>query len=627
MQIMKNILRSHIVDLLYLPLLYVWIAVYSYPFFFKSLSSNHREIQTYNLNSMMMLTSTENALSSDFFRFTFNDYGHLYFNISIAIAYVYSLFLPLDERTLFFILRFVALLGGCFTIALVFVFARRFLGRIEAIFAAGLVAFTPAFIEYSNEVKPDTWQVFFVTLCLYFCARAVAPTQSTNGGSANSQNRMRIYFVMAAAGAAGAAFSTKYLGIILFPLLAAAALIVPAGGMSDRSFARATRLIVWLAAVLGVAFVIIGYQVQPQFITFIFPSLAKPSNSAFLHQVAQIIRWGFFLAAGLCLVGTTVYLSGLNFAAYRTPLIKISRLIAIVIIFFAVFTVTSPWVAYRLQFIAVLYERNATLNVGDPFGFQWLPYLFGYLGHDANYIGRETGVLTILGSALLLIALCRRNFRGAYLPFMFVLGFVVIFVTLMITRVNRVTVLYALPVVPPFALLAAFGLSGIRHLLTRWLGERRAMASTAALAALLIVTQIWQGANALLKYPNLVVALEPHNQMLGEWLLRCVPPNTKILAASYSYVPPRFERAIMAEGYDAFKGFNPELVIINLNIVAEAAKALEKTTANPNYETSDRSHFHEIIMRSGMWRMGPSFGRLQVYVIPQLGSAMNAGCL
>ena len=567
-RIMKKILRSNIVDLLYLSSLSIWVAVYSYPMFFKSLSGNHREIQTYNLDSMIMLTSVENALSSNYFYFSFFDYGHLYFNISIAIAFIYSLFLPLDERTLFFILRLVALLGGCFSIALVFVFARRFLGRIEAFFSAGVVAFTPALLEWSNEVKPDSWQMFFVTLCLYFCARAVAPVQSTDKGSESLQDWQRTRFVMAAAAAAGAAFSTKFLGIILFPLLAAAALIAPAGGMSDPLFAPKARF-----------------------------------------------------------AGAATFIRRFNFAPYRSPLIKIGRLIGVVLVFFAVFVVTSPWSVYHLQFLRVLRARSGIVNTGDWFGFQWLPYLLGYAGHDSSFVGRGTAVLTVLGATLLIIALCRRNFRGAYLPFMFVLGFVVIFTALLITRVNRVTVLYALPVVPPFALLAAFGLSEVRHLIMRWYGESCAGAAAAALAALLIAAQIWHGATTVLKYPHLVVALEPHNQMLSDWLLRCAPPDTRILAASYTYVPPRFEHATMADGYDNFNSFKPELVIINLKLVAEVAKASEKSSVDLDYETSDRKRFHDIVLRSGEWRPGPGFAHIQVFVTPQLGSVMNTGCL
>src|SRR5581483_8958664 len=100
------------------------------------------------------------------------EYGHFYFNLSMAAAEIYRRFAPLTEQALFAILRLFSILGGVATIAVTFAFARRYLGLAEALFASAVLAFSPRFVEFSNEVKPDSWQVCFIMLSLYCLARA-----------------------------------------------------------------------------------------------------------------------------------------------------------------------------------------------------------------------------------------------------------------------------------------------------------------------------------------------------------------------------------------------------------------------------------------------------------------------
>ena len=115
------------------------------------------------------------------------------------------------------------------------------LGARRRLFAAVVLAFSPRFIEFSNEVKPDTWQVCFIMLSLYFLARAFEPRPGRQGTLVCAA-RLRFGWVLAAWAAAGAAFGTKYQGILLGPLLLAwAAFSVPASrlGSASGSFSRA----------------------------------------------------------------------------------------------------------------------------------------------------------------------------------------------------------------------------------------------------------------------------------------------------------------------------------------------------------------------------------------------------
>src|SRR5260221_6279831 len=114
---------SRLAELVSLVLIIGWITAYCYPFFFKSLSNNIREIGTYNADSQLILGVVEQTLSSTPFQVNFFDYGHFYFNISMALSLIFSWFGDLDEWTTFFILRLVSFLGTGLTLALIFLFA------------------------------------------------------------------------------------------------------------------------------------------------------------------------------------------------------------------------------------------------------------------------------------------------------------------------------------------------------------------------------------------------------------------------------------------------------------------------------------------------------------------------
>jgi 4-amino-4-deoxy-L-arabinose transferase-like glycosyltransferase len=509
------------------------------------------------------------------------------------------------------------------TLALVFVFARRFLGRIEAVFVACLLAFSPAFVEWGLEVHPDSSQMFLIMLSLYWCARAVAPAQPTDFVAGKAVTAPRFDMVLAAAAAAGAAFGTKYQGVFLLPLLAAAVLMMPVG---DRADTRTMRFILLLALLATALLAVIGYESTVQFLVGSFPTWTS-LGPASLDHIAQLIRWTCFLGAGL---SGAVFLIGLNPTSYRAWVIPIFRLAVVLVVFLAFFALTSPWSIYQLQFVPSIVMQSIRTGLGESFGMQWIPYLFGTLHYDGDLVGWETGVACAAGAASLLKSLMQRDFRGARLPFLFVLGFVVIFVAFLIVRVNRVTVNYALPAVPGIVLLAAYGLSELRITVAKRLGERKALATAAALAVVIAGTQIWHGVDRLAVYrqDGLVEALASDDKLLGDWLLRCVSRNAKIDAAPFSYVPPQFERYIVAESHRQLAEFKPDVVIFSEDEAVFWSQNGERLAADPyTGDVGDILAFFDEIMHSPGWQMGPKFVRYQIYVPSPPRGIVNPGCL
>jgi len=205
-----------------------------------------------------------------------------------------------------------------------------------------------------------------------------------------------------------------------------------------------------------------------------------------------------------------------------------------------------------------------------------------------------------------------------------VLGFALIFLALLVTKINRATVIYGLPLIPCLVLLAAYALHELRDLLARKVGKNQAAAAVALLAVLLVAAQAWQGMGILKKYDHLVVALTPANQQLGEWYTRCAPPQARILSASYTYVPPMFKSLLIGESYSYFVRAAPDIVTINLLLESDTARDEAAAARLPGHVPSDQARFYSEIARPGTWVAGPQFGQNRVYV--KAGYALNPAC-
>jgi hypothetical protein len=175
-----------------------------------------------------------------------------------------------------------------------------------------------------------------------------------------------------------------------------------------------------------------------------------------------------------------------------------------------------------------------------------------------------------------------------------------------------------MPAVPPLVLLAAYALHHICNRLPGWLGESRAAIGAAALTLLLLAAQIWQGGSLLLRYELLVKDLSPGNKMLGAWLTRCVPPDSRVLAAAYSYIPPDITQMTVNWGpdYHYLVSTNPQIVTVNVDNAAIAATS---------DEASDLDRFYQAIANPRDWRPGPTFTPYRVYVKAS-GTTIDPAC-
>lgn len=592
-------LRNRAPDIAALCLIYLWIGFYSYPYLAHTLSDNVRQIQTYNLDSGDAFNAVKSTLHDRLFHIRFNDYGHFYYNLSVLVALICSAFFHVSDWALFLILRLNAVIGGCFALTITYLFAARFLGRAEALFAGVVMAFSPAFMAYIHEAKPDSWQVYFLVLSLYFLARAFERPDGRALAPAD------FGFVLAASAAAGAAFGTKYLGMFLLPLIGAAALAVPPRAIPAPLYARAARL--WRFAAIPVALVLLAVAAiadTPSVLRFVYLPTEVDPHSLFYRAIGVgRVLCALIAVAVLAVAGLRA--ASFSFAKYDTAIRRLFILAMTGIAFAAGFFATSPWMAWRFPFVRNIYLRNDLVALGGTFGWRW----FDFLLSDATYAAHLTAAMALVGAALVLFALLRRDFRKPVTATAIILAFALIFLYLLVAKINRATVIYGLPLIPLIALLAAFAL----HEIARLAAPRWRVAGAAVLAVIVAVPQIAQGWAMMKTYPNLVTALSPDNQALSAWFLRCIPRNARILTASYSYVPPEFPNSLTAEGTFYYGQVHPNVVTVNLQVMGETLAAAKTGPVRPEM---GQLQYYDMLMHAPEWKQGPTIGRFRIYVKP-----------
>jgi 4-amino-4-deoxy-L-arabinose transferase-like glycosyltransferase len=136
-------------------------------------------------------------------------YGALTFDLAALLLAPAAALGHLSDLAVVVALRAVSLAGGAATVALSAALARRLAGPWAALAAAALAAVTPELVAWSVTAHPDTLQLALLTGTLLTTLALVEHSTRTR--------------LLLGATLAGLAFGTKYLGVLLVPLLLVAA--------------------------------------------------------------------------------------------------------------------------------------------------------------------------------------------------------------------------------------------------------------------------------------------------------------------------------------------------------------------------------------------------------------------
>ncbi|RMG78978.1 MAG: hypothetical protein D6707_09055, partial [Bacteroidetes bacterium] len=169
-------------------------------------SDSLRMVEAFDQDEADFLWLLIDAYNHHSFEIPLYCYGHLYYNIGLIAVYVFGLFSEIHDKEILVILRFTSLL---FHFAAVFWFyhlIKKYFSRFSAWLSSILfLAGSGNLLYYTTNLHPDTTQLFFIVGFFWFLLSAIEKRNFSN-------------YVMAAL-FAGLAFSVKYAGLFLLPVI------------------------------------------------------------------------------------------------------------------------------------------------------------------------------------------------------------------------------------------------------------------------------------------------------------------------------------------------------------------------------------------------------------------------
>jgi 4-amino-4-deoxy-L-arabinose transferase-like glycosyltransferase len=205
-----------------------------------SASENLRIVSVFIYDEAWHLELIKKAIENRTFRLHFFGYGHLFFNITIVPLMLLSFFCQITEQQIIVMLRLVSTFFAVGTILITFILAQRYFGRFSAWLSALILAIVPLhFIKLSLISHPDTAQLFFLVLGIYFCCRMI--------------EEVSWKWLFFASGSAGLAFACKYSGIFLLPIIG---LIIVFQSGEEKKWQSIIKKAIITSLVFGLAFFI-----------------------------------------------------------------------------------------------------------------------------------------------------------------------------------------------------------------------------------------------------------------------------------------------------------------------------------------------------------------------------------
>ncbi len=201
----------------------------------------------------------------------FFSYGALYHELCALALLPWQLLGGVSEREVVLGMRAVALAGGVATVLLAYLLGARIAGRWGGALAAAVVATGGELAKWGVTAHPDTVQVALLAAGLY------AAVRRAEGGDRR--------WLIASALLAGLAFSTKYAGVFLLPIIVAADFFVVGRSRRWRELALDT-------AAVGAVFAVVFVVTNPYALVEWRRLLTQVREESDLAQAGHVFRAG-----------------------------------------------------------------------------------------------------------------------------------------------------------------------------------------------------------------------------------------------------------------------------------------------------------------------------------------------
>jgi 4-amino-4-deoxy-L-arabinose transferase-like glycosyltransferase len=502
-------------------------------------SSSERLVEAFATDEALQLNLLHSAAVKHTFALTFGPYGHLVFNLILLTLRA----IPgeLSDPRIIHTGRSISVLFAAATLYLTFVWARRAFGVAAAWIAFSALMVNATLYTWAVVLKPDMVQLFLLMLALALtCRLAEEP---------------RLGWLALASSAAGLAFACKYSGLFVLPIIAAVAVWRPA--VSGRPGARVLALR-WLAAALAIVLIAGSFLLNLEWIALHLTEDGRVSAAISPHALMLLSTAARVGALALGIVSAVPW--------FWTALRRSPRALAgswawlVAASAFAVsFIVASPYSLRKAAFLKGLLAEAS--DAAAPPTLSWLALWMRAVATVVEWPVLCAALATMAG---LLWMACRP--RARVNPSDAILfAWIALYAAVLLAPVHEFYVQYALPIVPPAAMLAGRGsVAAVRWLTDRAPARRRLFAGVLGLIVFGLEVPMAQRLFAARKE---LATREETSAVVqaGKWIGCRAPTSARIAYDYFSYIPPAFPSATPTWGGSRawLVSLNPDIVVVN----------------------------------------------------------------
>ncbi|NQT26371.1 glycosyltransferase family 39 protein [candidate division KSB1 bacterium] len=524
----------------------------------QTFSENARMVEANNVDEALHLDIVKNSIEDPNYTIVFSNYGHLYFNLSIILLKLISLFTFISEKTIILTLRIIPLCFEYLTAALLFIFIRKHINQISAYIAIIIIAiYTFIAHDYAIISHPDMLQMFFITGSLIALYKFYI--------------RHSIKWLILAGCLSGLAFACKYSGIFIFILVPILVMIQLNKKENVHSLLISDCYGTWSHILTIVFFIVFSLLASPKIIARLITTDGVIDNPTMLRML-ETLR---FVSLGCVVIFILIYIIKWKFQQtriihtlwvnfYHLLITSYLFLISFVIAFF----ITSPASFIGFNFISgILYESHHTAS-GHVFQesstlITWIGFLF-----SKPFFG--IFLTTILFSRLAFIIYYFIRYRKNIMsvPETLFWGWTVLYIGFLAVRINMARMRYLLPVIPSIIVITAITWSQIFF----WLNHQTKLIYKILLMIFCVITiaDVSYSTHSLFEFQNYLLGKAVRNPsiMAGEWIKENISPEQQILADHFTYIPPEYLN-VNFHYYatnDSLKLTDPDVVLTNFRI-------------------------------------------------------------
>lgn len=494
-------------------------------------TSHLRVVEAFNVDEGEFLWPIGEAFRRGDFNIGRYDYGLLYYNMGLLICFILSIFIDVNDQVLIQVLRAESFVFLVMSALLIYDWVKRNSSALLGV-ASGLslLTFSITLVNYGSMLHPDLCQMFFILLGLYALDRAVECDSFK-------------WWIFSSV-AAGLAFSSKYAGIALIPLIWGLG-FYQAKRMIENKWVKSLLLTAWLISV---------------FCAIVFD---RSWIESFITQEAEMVQTvlnAVSVLRILSILSSLLLLASLIIKPLSGRLKEIGQILSLWIVsggaFFISFLLGSPQSVYKFNFLnGLIYVTNLHKEG------HWFKNEEGLMGwwriiSQKDVLGWWWVLLALLAFSWILKRINSEKARWRFSIPMLWLG---IFLLVVVFRVKSKFAHYLIPIIPVFVLYTWLGLAELAKRVPREFGKR--------LQQITLLVILMLGSFHLWTYQKIRIQQFENSAAIkaGEWLDENVQEEVFILADKYTYVPAKSNiQTVSVFGIvsDHLVQFDPDYLVI-----------------------------------------------------------------